>query len=79
VAVLWRSREALAVVKKHLEPTGALYVFNQPPARSASSDRQRLTRQVVEALRACGMSVDEPLVGELRTGRAVCVIARPAR
>jgi SAM-dependent methyltransferase len=79
VAVLWRSREGLAVVRKHLESTGALYVFNQPPGRSGSSDLQRLTRQVVEALHAGDMSVDKPMVGELRTGRAVCVIARPSR
>jgi len=79
MAALWRSREALAVVRKHLKPAGALYVFNQPPASSGGSDRERLIRQVVEVLRAGGMSVDEPLLEELGTGGAVCVSARPAR
>jgi SAM-dependent methyltransferase len=77
VAALWRSDEALAVVRECLEPAGALYVFNQAPGWSDAADARAFGREVAAALRERGFSAGEPLVGELEPAPAMCVVARP--
>ena len=78
VAALWRSEEALAVVREHLDPAGALYVFNQGPGWSQAGDALAFGEKVAGSLRARGFSVEEPLVGERETAPVVCLVARPS-
>jgi SAM-dependent methyltransferase len=78
VAALWRSDEALAVVREHLAPGGALYVFSQAPGWKRAADARGPVEQVAAALRGRGFSVDEPIVEELGSAPALCVVARPA-
>jgi ubiquinone/menaquinone biosynthesis C-methylase UbiE len=78
VAALWRSAEALEVVRRHLAPGGALYVINQAPGWKSAGDARGFAGQVAETLGKRGFEMDEPLVGELEAAPVVCVTARPA-
>lgn len=78
VAALWHSEEALAVVREHLDPGGALYVFNQAPGWSRADDAREFGEEVAGSLRERGFHVEEPLVGDLQSVPVLCVVARPS-
>lgn len=65
VAALWRSSAALDVIRRHLDPAGELYIFNQLPRRDAT-DTGTLTESVAETLRQGKFSVKETLVEVLQ-------------
>ena len=44
VAALWRSQAALAVVRAHLAPAGALYIVNQLPGRRTRAEARGVRR-----------------------------------
>lgn len=77
VAALWRSAGALEVVRRHLKPGGGLYVFSQGPGWRDAADTRAFTEEVADALRGHGLSVEEPLVGELERAPVACIVARP--
>ncbi len=79
VAALWRSAAALAVVRRHLAPGGAVYVINQAPGWREASDARGFAGEVSSALSERGFSVDEPLLASLESGPVMCVVARPLR
>jgi SAM-dependent methyltransferase len=79
VAPMWRSAAALGVLREHLAPGGALYVFNQAPGWKRAADARGFGEEVVAALGAHGFAAGEPLAEELDTGPVVCVVARAAR
>jgi len=76
VAALWRSEEALAVIRAHLAPAGALYIVNQAPGWRTPADARSFGEPVAAALRARGLSVEAPRVADLEPSPVVCVIAR---
>jgi SAM-dependent methyltransferase len=78
VADLWRSDEALAVVRRHLAPGGGLFVIDQAPGWRTAGDARASAEQVAEALREHGFAVGEPLIEELEKAPVVCVMARLA-
>jgi SAM-dependent methyltransferase len=78
VADLWRSDEALAVVRRHLAPGGGLFVIDQAPGWRTAVDARASAEQVAEALRERGFAVREPVVEELEKAPVVCVVARLA-
>jgi SAM-dependent methyltransferase len=77
-AFLWRSDEALAVVRHHLVPGAGLFVVDQAPGWRAADDARAASEQVAESLRDRGFAVGEPIVDELKTAPVVCVVARLA-
>ena len=77
VAALWRFGAALKVVREHLAPGGALYVFNQAPGWKRAVDARGFGEEVGAALGDRGFSAGEPLAEELDTGPVVCVVATP--
>jgi SAM-dependent methyltransferase len=79
VAALWRSPEALAVVRRHLVAGGRLFVINQAPGWRSADDARASAEQVAESLRAHGFEVGEPLVEELTSAPVLCVVARRAQ
>ncbi len=78
VAALWRSQEALAVVRAHLAATGALYVINQAPGWRAAADARPFAASVSAALEAHGFAVAAARVAELEPSPVVCVVAQPS-
>ena len=76
VAALWRSEEAIAIVRAHLAPAGALYIFNQLPGRRTPADARAFAEPVAAALGAHGLSVEAPRFADLEPSPIVCVIAR---
>jgi ubiquinone/menaquinone biosynthesis C-methylase UbiE len=76
VAALWQSREALAVVRRHLAPEGGLYVIAQGPGWRRAADARGPARRVAAALSDHGFVVDEPLLAELEAAPVMCVVAR---
>ena len=76
VAALWRSREAIAVVRAHLAPAGALYIFNQLPGRRTLADSRAFAEPVAAALGEQGLLVEAPRFADLEPSPVVCVIAR---
>ena len=76
VAALWRSQAALAVVRAHLAPAGALYIVNQLPGRRTRADARAFAEPVAAALRAHGLAVEAPRFADLEPSPVVCVIAR---
>jgi SAM-dependent methyltransferase len=78
VAALWRSAEALEVVRRHLVPGGGLYVINQAPGWKGAGDAQDFAEEVARTLRRRGFDADEPLVGAVEAAPIMCVTARPA-
>jgi ubiquinone/menaquinone biosynthesis C-methylase UbiE len=77
VAPFWlEPKEALGIVRRHLAPDGAVYLFWD--ARHTQPDRARdLANQLSEKLRLAEFSVHQVLVKDLRPVPAVCVIGRP--
>jgi len=76
VAALWRSSAALDVIRRHLDPAGELYIFNQLPAWRDATDTGTLTESVAETLRQGKFSVKETLVEVLQPAPSACLIAR---
>ena len=76
VAALWRSEEALAVVRRHLAPRRI--VINQAPGWRAADEARASAEQVAESLRGRGFAVGDPLVEELEKAPVACVVARLA-
>ena len=79
VAPFWLQPEAaLAAVREHLAPDGAVYVFWD--ARHSAPERARgLGSDLAGRLREGGFSVDSVLFEDLRPVPAVCVISRMRR
>jgi len=77
VAPFWlQPKEALGVVRRHLVPDGAIYLFWD--ARHTQPGRARdLADGLSERVRLAGFSVNRVLVEDLRPVPAVCVIGRP--
>src|SRR5215211_1750411 len=77
VAPFWlRPKEALGIVRRHLAPDGAVYLFWD--ARHTQPGRARdLADQLSERIRLAEFSVIQVLVKDLRPVPAVCVIGRP--
>jgi len=73
VAPFWLApKEALEVVREHLAPGGAVYVFWDARRQSASGLGKRLS----ERLLLGGFAIDRVLVKTLEPVPAVCVIGR---
>jgi len=77
VAPFWlQPEDALGVVRRHLAPDGAVYVFWD--ARHSQPGRARdLADRLSERVGRSGFSVDRVLVKDLRPVPAVCVVGRP--
>jgi len=77
VAPFWlQPAPALGVVREHLTPDGAVYIFWD--ARHSAPERARdLGNELADRLREGGFSVDRVLVEDLRPVPAVCVMGRP--
>jgi SAM-dependent methyltransferase len=78
VADLWRSDDALAVVRRHLAPGGGLFVINQAPGWREPEDARGSAEEMAESLRGRGFAVGEPIVEQLESAPVLCVVARPA-
>ena len=76
VAPFWlQPKEALGIVRRHLAPDGALYLFWD--ARHTQPGRARdLADQLSEKIRLAEFSVHKVLVKDMRPVPAVCVIGR---
>jgi hypothetical protein len=77
VAPFWNHpKEALGIVRRHLAPGGAVYLFWD--ARHTQPGRARdLADRLSERIRVAEFSVNQVLVRDLRPVPAVCVIGRP--
>ena len=65
VAALWRSQAALAVVRAHLAPAGALYIVNQLPGRRTRAEAEAFAEPAAAALREHGLAVEAPRFADL--------------
>jgi SAM-dependent methyltransferase len=76
VAPFWLApKDALGIVRQHLAPNGAIYIFWD--ARHTQPDRAHdLADRLSERLRLGDFSVNRVLVKDLRPVPAVCVIGR---
>jgi precorrin-6B methylase 2 len=73
VAPFWlQPSEALEIVREHLAPSGAVYVFWDARRQTASDLGERLS----ERLLLGGFAIDRVLVKKLKPVPAVCVIGR---
>ena len=78
VAGFWRRpAELLPRTERLLAPGGALYLFNQLPGRPRPGRAEAFGRELAGVLAANGWAVEEPLVAELGSAPAVCLVARP--
>jgi SAM-dependent methyltransferase len=79
VAPFWlQPTRALGIVRQHLAPGGAVYLFWD--ARHTRPENARgLADQLGEKFRSAGFSVVRTLVEDLRPVPAVCVTGRPSR
>lgn len=77
VAPFWlQPKETLAIVRQHLAPDGAVYIFWD--ARHTQPARVRdLADRLSERIRLAQFSVHDVLVKDLRPAPAVCVIGQP--
>ena len=77
VAPFWlQPKDALGIVRRHLAPDGAVYLFWD--ARHTEPGRARdLADRLSEKIRLAEFSVNQVLVKDLRPVPAVCVIAQP--
>jgi hypothetical protein len=77
VAPFWlQPKDALGIVRRHLAPDGAVYLFWD--ARHTQPGRARdLADRLSEKIRLAKFSVNQVLVKDLRPVPAVCVIAQP--
>src|SRR4051794_28358663 len=77
VAPFWlQPKEALGIVRRHLTPNGAFYLFWDARHTRPGGVRE-LADGLTEKLRLGEFSVNRVLVKDLRPAPAVCVIARP--
>jgi SAM-dependent methyltransferase len=78
VAPFWLApQDALGIVRRHLAPDGAVYLFWD--ARHTQPGRARdLADRLSEKVRLAEFSVNDVLVKDLRPVPAVCVIAQPS-
>lgn len=75
VAAFWRDPHTmLGVTRRRLAPGGALFLFNQPPARGGAIG---FADRLATVLAGHGFAAAPPVVAELSGGTAVCVTARP--
>lgn len=73
VAPFWlEPNDALAVVREHLAPSGAVYVFWDARRQSASDLGKRLSQRLLLG----GFAIERVLSKKLRPVPAVCVIGR---
>src|SRR6188768_2562499 len=73
VAPFWlEPKKALEVVREHLAPSGAVYVFWDARRQTASDLGKRLSARLLEG----GFAIDRVLVKKLKPAPAVCVIGR---
>jgi SAM-dependent methyltransferase len=78
VSAVWKSAAAATVVREHLDPTGALYLFDKPLVARDAAGARSAAECVGDALGKRGFSAGAPLIGELESGEFVtCVIATP--
>lgn len=77
VAPFWlQPKDALGIIRRHLTPDGAVYLFWD--ARHTQPGQARdLADRLSEKLRLAKFSVNQVLVKDLRPVPAVCVIAQP--
>lgn len=77
VAPFWlQPKDALGIVRRHLAPDGAVYIFWD--ARHTQTGQARdLADRLSERIRLAEFSVNQVLVKDLRPVPAVCVIAQP--
>jgi ubiquinone/menaquinone biosynthesis C-methylase UbiE len=74
VAPFWlQPKQALAIVRQHLAPGGAVYIFWDARHTKSGDLADRLS----ERLRLAEFSIDRVLVKDLRPVPAVCVIGQP--
>ncbi len=64
--------DALRVIKAHLLPGGALYLFYQPPLAEKT---RHIAERVEHNLQTNGFSVSEIIMNDLQPAPAVCLIA----
>jgi hypothetical protein len=73
VAPFWLTpTRALEVVRAHLAPRGAVYVFWDARRQNAADLGERLSERLLEG----GFAIDRVLVKKLKPVPAVCVIGR---
>jgi len=73
VAPFWlEPKEALKVVREHLAPSGAVYVFWDARRQTKSDLGERLSERLLQG----GFAIDRVLVKKLKPVPAVCVIGR---
>jgi len=73
VAPFWlEPKEALDVVREHLAPNGAVYVFWDARRQTRSDLGERLSQRLLQG----GFAIDRVLVKKLKPVPAVCVIGR---
>ena len=73
VAPFWlEPNEALEVVRDHLAPSGAVYVFWDARRQTGSDLGERLSKRLQQG----GFSIDRVLFKKLKPVPAVCVIGR---
>jgi SAM-dependent methyltransferase len=73
VAPFWlEPQEALKVVREHLAPSGAIYVFWDARRQTGSDLGKRLSERLLQG----GFAIDRVLVEKLKPVPAVCVIGR---
>ncbi len=73
VAPFWLApKEALDIVRKHLAPGGAVYVFWDARRQNGADLGKRLSERLLEG----GFAIDRVLVKKLKPVPAVCVIGR---
>jgi SAM-dependent methyltransferase len=78
VAAFWRRpKELLARTAEVLAPSGALYLFNQLPGWGQAGSAAAFGAELAAVVAGHGWAVDEPLVADLATAPAICVVARP--
>ena len=79
VAAFWRRPATmLAATAAVLAPAGRLYLFNQAPGWREPEAAAAFGARVAGVLEEHGFAADQPAVGALPSGAAVCVRARPA-
>jgi len=77
VAPFWlQPKDALGIVRRHLAPDGAFYLFWDARHTQPGRDRD-LAERLSESVRLAEFSVNEVLVKDVRPVPAVCVIGRP--
>jgi hypothetical protein len=77
VAPFWlQPNDAFGIVRRHLAPAGAVYIFWD--ARHTQPGQVRdLADRLSERIRLAQFSVNQVLVKDLRPAPAVCVIGQP--